>query len=80
MFSFKVIVVNDFEQLFTFPSKKFIAGVPIKLATKMLFGFLYTSFGFMSDGLDDMESFVDDQGDRWHTDEYGDRSYMWEYM
>ena len=37
-------------------------------------------FGFMSDGLDDMESFVDDQGDRWHTDEYGDRSYMWEYM
>ena len=37
-------------------------------------------FGFMSDGLDDMESFVDDQGDRWHVDEYGDRSYMWEYM
>jgi len=36
-------------------------------------------FGFMSDGLDDT-SFVDDQGDRWHTDEYGDRSYMWEYM
>ena len=37
-------------------------------------------FGFMSDGLDDMESFVDAEGDRWHTDEYGDRSYMWEYM
>ena len=37
-------------------------------------------FGFMSDGLDDMESFVDNQGDRWHVDEYGDRSYMWEYM
>ena len=36
-------------------------------------------FGFMSDGLDDT-SFVDDNGDRWHTDEYGDRSYMWEYM
>ena len=36
-------------------------------------------FGFMSDGLDDT-SFVDDEGDRWHTDEYGDRSYMWEYM
>jgi len=36
-------------------------------------------FGFMSDGLED-ESFVDDEGDRWHTDEYGDRSYMWEYM
>ena len=36
-------------------------------------------FGFMSDGLEDT-SFVDDEGDRWHTDEYGDRSYMWEYM
>ena len=35
-------------------------------------------FGFMSDGLDD-GSFVDADGDRWHTDEYGDRSYMWEY-
>ena len=37
-------------------------------------------FGFMSDGLDDEESFVDSNGDRWHTDEYGDRSYMWDYM
>ena len=37
-------------------------------------------FGFMSDGLDDMQSFVDAEGDRWHVDEYGDRSYMWEYM
>ena len=36
-------------------------------------------FGFISDGMDD-ESFVDKDGDRWHTDEYGDRSYMWEYM
>jgi len=36
-------------------------------------------FGFISDGLDS-ESFVDAEGDRWHTDEYGDRSYMWEYM
>jgi len=36
-------------------------------------------FGFISDGLDE-ESFVDKDGDRWHTDEYGDRSYMWEYM
>ena len=36
-------------------------------------------FGFMSDGLDDT-SFVDAEGDRWHTDEYGDRSYMWDYM
>jgi len=36
-------------------------------------------FGFMDNGLDD-ESFVDPQGDRWFTDEYGDRSYMWDYM
>jgi hypothetical protein len=36
-------------------------------------------FGFMDDGMED-DSFVDNQGDRWHTDEYGDRSYMWEYM
>jgi len=35
-------------------------------------------FGFISDGLDDT-SFVDSSGDRWHTDEYGDRSYMWDY-
>jgi len=35
-------------------------------------------FGFISDGLDD-ETFVDSEGDRWHTDEYGDRSYMWDY-
>ena len=36
-------------------------------------------FGFISDGLDDTESFVDGAGDRWNVDEYGDRSYMWEY-
>jgi hypothetical protein len=52
-------------------------------------------FGFISDGLDDMESFVEQStGDRWlstaqnsgnqplevwNLDEYGDRSYMWEY-
>ena len=36
-------------------------------------------FGFMDDGLEDT-SFVDAEGDRWHTDEYGDRSYMWDYM
>ncbi len=36
-------------------------------------------FGFMDDGLDET-SFVDDEGDRWNTDEYGDRSYMWEYL
>ena len=35
-------------------------------------------FGFISDGLDN-DSFVDGDGDRWFTDEYGDRSYMWEY-
>ena len=34
--------------------------------------------GFISDGLDE-GSFVDTEGDVWHTDEYGDRSYMWEY-
>jgi len=36
-------------------------------------------FGFMSDGLDET-SFVDADGDRWSTDEYGDRSFMWEYQ
>ena len=36
-------------------------------------------FGFMSDGLDD-SSFVDADGDLWKVDEYGDRSYMWDYM
>ena len=39
-------------------------------------------FGFMNDGLND-DSFVDEDGDRWFsaaTDEYGDRSYMWEYQ
>jgi len=37
-------------------------------------------FGFISDGFEDGASFVDNNGDRWHTDEYGDRSYMWDYM
>jgi len=37
-------------------------------------------FGFISDGFDNVEEFVDNQGDRWYTDEYGDRSFMWEYM
>ena len=37
-------------------------------------------FGFISDGLTDMEStFVDADGDRWHLDEYGDMQYMWDY-
>jgi hypothetical protein len=36
-------------------------------------------FGFIVDGIDEETSFVDIDGDRWHTDEYGDVSYMWEY-
>jgi hypothetical protein len=36
-------------------------------------------FGFILDGLDD-STFVDNKGDRWHLDEYGDRSYMWDYL
>jgi hypothetical protein len=39
-------------------------------------------FGFMSDGMEE-ESFVDTEGDRWFTDEYGDKGggmdYMWKY-
>jgi len=35
-------------------------------------------FGFIADGLDDTV-FVDNEGDRWYADEYGDRSYMWDY-
>jgi len=36
-------------------------------------------FGFVNDGLDDAVT-VDANGDRWYADEYGDRSYMWDYM
>ena len=37
-------------------------------------------FGFMDDGLGG-ESFTDAEGDRWfQADEYGDRSFMWEYL
>jgi hypothetical protein len=37
-------------------------------------------FGFIIDGVNDQESsFVDDSGDVWKLDEYGDRAYMWEY-
>ena len=40
-------------------------------------------FGFIEDGLGN-SSFVDGEGDRWHTDEYGDKGggmdYMWNYM
>ena len=35
-------------------------------------------FGFIADGFEE-ETFVDSEGDRWHTDEYGDRSFMWDY-
>ena len=35
-------------------------------------------FGFIEDGLEN-SSFVDVDGDRWFTDEYGDMAYMWEY-
>ena len=39
-------------------------------------------FGFMDDGMSN-ESFVDNDGDRWFTDEYGDKGggmdYMWNY-
>jgi hypothetical protein len=36
-------------------------------------------FGFITDGIDEETTFVDNDGDRWYTDEYGDVSYMWEY-
>ena len=32
----------------------------------------------MDDGLTE-ETIIDDDGDIWKTDEYGDRSFMWEY-
>ena len=35
-------------------------------------------FGFIDDGTEP-ESFVDNDGDRWHVDEYGDMAYMWDY-
>ena len=37
-------------------------------------------FGFVSDGITEETSFVDSSGDRWHTDEYGDMSHMWEWQ
>ena len=36
-------------------------------------------FGFIEDGINREASFVDDSGDRWYADEYGDMSYMWDY-
>jgi hypothetical protein len=35
-------------------------------------------FGFVLTGIED-EPIVDEDGDIWKVDEYGDRSYMWEY-
>ena len=35
-------------------------------------------FGFIDDGTEET-TFVDNEGNRWYTDEYGDRSYMWNY-
>jgi len=37
-------------------------------------------FGFIADGINHMEPFTDKDGDTWYADEYGDRSYMWDYM
>ena len=36
-------------------------------------------FGFIADGFG-ADNFTDTDGDRWYTDEYGDKSYMWDYM
>jgi hypothetical protein len=36
-------------------------------------------FGFIIDGITEEDTFVDKDGDRWFTDEYGDMSYMWDY-
>jgi hypothetical protein len=37
-------------------------------------------FGFLNDGIHEDASFVDSNGDRWHSDPYGEMSYMWDYM
>ena len=47
-------------------------------------------FGFINDGLDDMSPIVDGgdiwtkenpmQTKEWNADEYGDNSFMWDYM
>ena len=36
-------------------------------------------FGFIADGFDE-STFTDSEGEVWHSDEYGDRPYMWDYM
>ena len=38
-----------------------------------------TPFGFYDADYEPEDSFVDNEGDLWKVDEYGDRSYMWEY-
>jgi hypothetical protein len=35
-------------------------------------------FGFVLTGIED-EPIIDADGDVWNVDEYGDKSYMWEY-
>jgi hypothetical protein len=37
-------------------------------------------FGFISDGLDEESTIVENDGTIWKADEYGDMSYMWEYQ
>ena len=37
-------------------------------------------FGFVLDGIHGDDGFVDSEGTRWNTDEYGDRSFMWDYL
>jgi hypothetical protein len=36
-------------------------------------------FGFIVDGVNQEETFVDEDGNRWFADDYGDMSYMWQY-
>ena len=36
-------------------------------------------FGFVADGFGE-STFTDSEGETWYADEYGDRSYMWDYM
>jgi len=35
-------------------------------------------FGFINDGFEE-DTFIDNSGDVWKVDEYGDRSFMWDY-
>ena len=37
-------------------------------------------FGFIVDGVNNENTFVDNNGERWYSDEYGDRAYMWDYI